>query len=233
MKLQWVRWLVNSSALIVAGVGVYMSLTRGTWWNMVGFSVIALLLYLPHWLYYGVPGFAGTFRPKLVFVAELALTTLLLLNAVGYLGLFNSYLLGFGYDTFMHFFGKLLVLVLLAIVYVSYRWHRYRLGTSQGRLLAVVAIGGIAIAFGWELFEAGLDVALSYLHPGFTAADHLSGQPGEAMDTLYDVLASGAAMLVAAFTIRRYYPALQHWHRWRDFLRDVRPRRRGSSDYVG
>jgi hypothetical protein len=161
-----------------------------------------------------------------VQTTELVLTSLLLLNVVGYLGLFNSYFLGFGYDTFMHFFGKLLALVLLAIVYTGYRWHRYRQGTTLRRLLWVIVIGGAIIGFGWELFEWGTDRIIDFYQPGRDPDLYLSGQPGEPLDTLYDLLASGAAVLVAVFTIRRYYPALQHWHRWRDFIHDVRPRRR-------
>jgi hypothetical protein len=157
MNLQWVRWLVNSSAAAVAALALYLSLVQGKWWNLVGFFVLACLLYVPHWLYYGVPGFTGSFRPRLVQTTELVLTSLLLLNVVGYLGLFNSYFLGFGYDTFMHFFGKLLALVLLAIVYTGYRWHRYRQGTTLRRLLWVIVIGGAIIGFGWELFEWGTD----------------------------------------------------------------------------
>lgn len=132
---------------------------------------------------YGLPRFLqvkestpnATQKNKAVDLFQLLLAFIIFSNALGDLGLYQLYKVGFEFDKFIHFLNPFLVALLLPTILQE----RFEIRKSYSIALAcfVVCIGGVA----WELFEYAADQILE---------THIYGVYGSDIshDTKFDIV---------------------------------------------
>jgi hypothetical protein len=148
-----------------------------------------LILFAPRLIY------AKTFLKEqlstrgLVFL-ESAWWLILALNALGSLSFYTTTQY---YDMVLHFVDPLIGACVLAVVVTA--WEKHDGDYSQSHVLYISLAATFMLIFLWEAYEYYGDVWFG---------TKMFGQDGEQYDTLYDIIAGIAALVVATPLIKRY-----------------------------
>lgn len=209
MNRNVLRKFVNLIALIILALGLYNIIQ----WKVgtgIGFIVYFFALLTPRYLYQNLDIVRKQFNHGVLSTVEILLTTVIILSTVGYIWLFHSTTF-YNYDTYVHFIIILLLTLLFAVVSAIFL-RLYKKTVTRGKFILVCMAFSVSAVFFWEFFELSVSAILKV---------EFFGQPGQPLDTLYDIMAGLLTIPLSSVLIYKYLDSyMKRWHKFKDFMED-------------
>lgn len=190
--------IINLLAFIIFLIALYFLFTRGVLY-FLGLLIFSFVLLTPRIIYSKINNENRILHPKTLTRVEVLVTSAIILNALGYLWLFDKGFYYFiEYDTFVHFVAPICLTLTLAIILLIYYNFKNKKVNKIKFVLSLAVITAVYTLF-WEVFEYLMDIIS---HVG------LFGQEGQPLDTFYDVTADLLSIPVVSVIIYKYFDYL-------------------------
>ncbi len=196
-RFNFLRNFINFLAFLIFIIALYHFITFGIL-PFIGLLIFSLVLITPRIIYAKINN-QNQFHPEILTRVEVLVTTAIILNALGYLWLFDKGLYYFvEYDTFVHFVAPICLTLVFAIILLIYYNFKNKKVNKIKFVLSLAVITAAYTLF-WEIFEYLMDLFFQ---------TELFGQEGQLLDTFYDVTADILSILVVSVIIYKYFDYL-------------------------
>jgi len=148
IKLVIAFYVITAVPLLVLPVSLFPEFYDVRYMGLQSLGSAAAVLLIIWWLS------RSHVEPDRVHYFPALVATVLFLDGLGNLGLYQLYKVGFEYDKFLHFVSPLLMVIGLTHLLSAH------FGRTFGRSLTISVLTVAGFGFGWELFEYTSDKVL-------------------------------------------------------------------------
>ena len=187
-----IRITVNFTALLVLAFSFYFYYLGDIFRGNAG--IISFLGLLTPSFIYRKTWMKKVFHREILSVAEVLLTTAIILNSLGAVWLYYESRF-MTYDTFVHFLGPILLVPGMALIYLLDREFVNKKATRKGAIIFGL-IGTILFILAWEIFEILGDRAWGSV---------MSIQIGQSYDVVRDLLAGFISLPIGVVIVYKYF----------------------------